>query len=110
MHAQGQKGNDIKRYDLSTPRNLENFAQFFEKRQLLEKRAQEEKTKEQISAHLDNAHNLVRARMNGETKGISVEDLIAFKKIRGKSTADATKEARSLFSQIGKSGTGARMQ
>jgi len=103
LHVQGQKENDIKKFDLTTPRNLENFASFFEKRQVMEKRVKEE----QVMETLDHARNLVKMRMNEgtneTTNGIKREDLIAFKKIRGKSQQEAYRETVALFAKIGRS-------
>ncbi|MBR3675806.1 MAG: ATP-binding cassette domain-containing protein [Alphaproteobacteria bacterium] len=106
LHVKGQKGNDIKKFDLSTPRNLENFVKFFKQRTLAEKRVKEEKMKQKVSTHLDYARNLVKKRMNEGTNevsmGISAEDLITYKKIKGKSLQDATKETADLFGKIGR--------
>ena len=106
LHIKGQKGNDIKKFDLTTPRNLENFVDFFKKRQVMEKRAQEDKVKSNVVTHLDHARNLVRKRMNEGTNettgGISAEDLMTYKKIRGKSAQDAAKETSELFVKIGR--------
>ena len=103
LHVQGQKENDIKKFDLTTPRNLENFVSFFEKRQVMEKRVKEE----QVMETLDHARNLVKMRMNEgtneTTNGIKREDLIAFKKIRGKSQQEAYRETVALFAKIGRS-------
>ena len=100
IHAKGQEGNDIKKFDLTTPRNLENFVSFFEKRQIMEKKAKEK----QVTETLDHARNLVRKRMNEgtneTTNGISAEDLITFKKIRGKSPQEAAQQTSALFKQI----------
>ena len=100
IHAKGQEGNDIKKFDLTTPRNLENFVSFFEKRQIMEKRAKEK----QVSENLDHARNLVKKLMNKgtneTTNGISAEDLITFKKIRGKSPQEAAQQTSALFKQI----------
>ena len=110
LHAKGQTGNDIKKYDLTTPRNLENFVDFFKKRQVMEKRVQEDKTKDGVATHLDHARNLVKKRMNEgtneATNGISAEDLITYKKIKGKSAQDAAKEASALFTKIGRDAGG----
>lgn len=100
IHAKGQEGNDIKKFDLTTPRNLENFVSFFEKRQIMEKKAKEK----QVSENLDHARNLVKKLMNKgtneTTNGISAEDLITFKKIRGKSPQEAAQQTSALFKQI----------
>ncbi len=100
IHVKGQEGNDIKKFDLTTPRNLENFVSFFEKRQVMEKRAKEK----QVTETLDHARNLVKKLMNQgtneATNGISAEDLITFKKIRGKSPEEANKQTAVLFKQI----------
>lgn len=77
---------------------------FFEKRQIMEKRTQEEKTKTQVVTSLDHARNLVRKQINEgtneKTNGISAEDLITYKKIKGKSTQQAHQETADLFTQI----------
>ncbi len=118
LHVRGQKGNDIKKFDLTTPRNLEHFVEFFKKRQLAEKRAQEEKTKVQVTTHMDHARNLVRKRMNEGTNfakdektgnvitnGIPEQDLMTYKQIKGKSEQDARRETAELFAKIGRGGS-----
>ena len=118
LHVKGQKGNDIKKFDLTTPRNLENFVDFFRKRQLIEKRAQENAAKVDITSQMDHARNLVRKRMNEGTNykkdektgevtraGISQEDLITYKLIKGKSAQDARSETADLFAKIGRGGS-----
>ena len=76
----------------------------------MEKRAQEDKVKSNVVTHLDHARNLVRKRMNEGTNettgGISAEDLMTYKKIRGKSAQDAAKETSELFVKIGRNAGG----
>lgn len=112
LHVRGQKGNDIKKYDLTTPRNLENFVQFFKKRTLVEKKVQDEKAKakkQTVARSIDYVRGLVKKRMNEgtneDTNGISAEDLIKYKQIKGKSQQDATRETTALFQKIGKGNT-----
>lgn len=115
LHVKGQKGNDIKKFDLTTPRNLENFITFFEKRQLAEKRAKEEKLKKQVATQMDYARSMVKKRMNEGTnyvkdektgeetvKGIPAKDLQTYKMIKGKSKQEAEQETAALFKTIGR--------
>ena len=103
-HSNDETTNTIKSYDLTDDATKRKYIHFFTDRKVCEEFQLSYISSIDTSKELDNTRarlkSLSRSRVSGVPQGISEEDLVAAKCIRGKPAKQAKEEARKVFTII----------